>query len=93
MLNNGVYQSTGGQPTVSRGVDLCAAARAAGYAGAVEVRDEAQLEAELSRCLAEDGPHFIRAYVGPGGMADASRPNLTPEQLKDRFRAGLGLGG
>ena len=48
VLDNGAYESTGNQATVSPGVDLCAIAQACGYAQAVEVSSPDALERILS---------------------------------------------
>ncbi|MCX7787884.1 MAG: phosphonopyruvate decarboxylase [Spirochaetes bacterium] len=47
VLDNGTYESTGNQATVSPAVDLCAVAAACGYEQVVEIQDPEELEGVL----------------------------------------------
>jgi phosphonopyruvate decarboxylase len=89
VLDNGVYQSTGGQPTRSGSIDLCGVARAAGYAFAVQIRELAGLKA-LGGTLAQmPGPVFLQLKVEPGGMKEIPRVAPAPEDLTRRIREAL----
>ncbi len=89
VLDNGMHESTGGQPSLSGGVRLDHVAAACGYASAVRVTEPAALEREVRRALAQPGPHLIHALVKPGALEPLGRPTLSPVQVKMRFMAFL----
>jgi thiamine pyrophosphate-dependent acetolactate synthase large subunit-like protein len=86
--DNGVYQITGSQKTLtSHGVDLVAMARGAGLANSAWARDEAHFDALLEGALAGRGPAFIAART------DAAKPAGTterdPVKIRMRFMEGI----
>jgi thiamine pyrophosphate-dependent acetolactate synthase large subunit-like protein len=82
--DDGVYETTGRQPThTSTGTDLAGIARAAGIPKAMMVDDDAGLSAVLDRALAEPGPWFIAAKVVP--EKGVARPPRDPLFFKYRF--------
>jgi thiamine pyrophosphate-dependent acetolactate synthase large subunit-like protein len=82
--DDGVYQTTGGQPThTGTGADLAGIAKAAGIPKAVSVDDEAGFAAVVDRALAEPGPWFIAARVAP--EKSTARPPRDPIFFKYRF--------
>jgi thiamine pyrophosphate-dependent acetolactate synthase large subunit-like protein len=90
LIDNGVYQITGSQPThTSHGTDLVAIAAGAGLANAEWAADEAHFEAWIDRVLAGEGPALI------GVRADDSPPEgvteRDPARIRERFMAGLGV--
>jgi phosphonopyruvate decarboxylase len=90
VLNNGVHDSVGGQPTVAFDVSLTGIAVAAGYSdvkGPLTTHDE--IETAITASLANDGPHFIEVRVRPGSRADLGRPKETPAENKALFVARL----
>lgn len=89
VLDNGTYDSTGGQPTVSPGVDFAATAVACGYRRAARCDDLAGFEAELQRALESDGPALIHMRVAPGSRSPLGRPTVTPPEVAVRFKAFL----
>jgi thiamine pyrophosphate-dependent acetolactate synthase large subunit-like protein len=72
--DNGVYQITGGQPTLtSTTVDLVAIAKGAGLAHSAWAADEAHFESLMDQALAGDGPQFICARTDqqpPAGVTE-----------------------
>lgn len=89
VMDNGAYDSTGGQPTVSPGVDLAAVALACGYRDAATV-DQPDAAAEtLKRQLAAGGPTLLRVLVKPGARKDLGRPRLAPRDGWRRFSSFL----
>lgn len=79
VVDNGVYGSTGDQPTYAgQRTDLAAMARAAGVRRVVCVDTPAQLCAELERA------QVIVARVEPGQVEAPVIP-LAPRQIADRF--------
>lgn len=74
VLNNGVHESVGGQPSAGRLVDFTAMAKACGYA-VVEypVEDAESLTRAVKELLDQDRPGFIDAHIHAG-----LRPDLAP---------------
>jgi phosphonopyruvate decarboxylase len=85
VVDNGVHESTGGQPSLSASADLAAAAIAFGYRLAVDTADPA-LAAEVAAAgLAGEGPVFVRLHIAPGG-AVPPRIGLPFPEMAGRFR-------
>jgi len=89
VFDNGVYGSTGGQLSPSRGVGLAAVAAACGYARAESVDSAAGVESALRGALEADGPSFILVRVN-AEERPAPRIPYAPEEIRDRFRRALG---
>ncbi|KAF4653553.1 hypothetical protein FOZ61_008909 [Perkinsus olseni] len=87
LVNNGMHESVGGQPTAAAGLNLCGIARDAGYPTAIRVRTEEELSAAVSNAVAHlrAGPVFIEVLVKPGVRSDLGRPTTTPQENKDAF--------
>lgn len=90
IMDNGLYQITGGQRTPAAGIaDYVALARAAGLAKSAWAADEEDFDALVDVALAEGGPSFIAARIDdkPGvGTTDRD-----PVQIRERFMHGLGV--
>jgi thiamine pyrophosphate-dependent acetolactate synthase large subunit-like protein len=88
VFDNGAYQITGSQPTLtSSGVDLVAVAKGAGLTQSTWAADEEHFEALIDRALEGKGPVFIGARTDrqpPAGVTerDAAR-------IRIRFMDGL----
>jgi phosphonopyruvate decarboxylase len=89
LLDNGVHDSTGGQPTVSASVDFAAIARACGYRYAASCATLAGFEAAYREAASGAGPALIHLRIAPGSMAKLGRPTVTPPEVAQRFRAFL----
>ncbi|GIL40815.1 phosphonopyruvate decarboxylase [Roseiterribacter gracilis] len=87
LLDNGVHDSTGGQATVSSGVDFAAVALACGYRAAFTTDDEDGFERALRQALTITGPVLLHARMAPGSMAKLGRPTVPPDAVARRFRA------
>ena len=87
VLDNGAYETTGGQRAVSATVALDRVAAGAGYPHVRCVDDEAGLRAAAEALLRADGPAFLRVKVAPG-TADPPPPRIPhpPEEIAARFR-------
>ena len=85
VLDNGAYESTGGQPTTSANVDFAAIAMACGFRLAETVADPRALASTFDRHLASDGPTLLRAVVKTGARKDLGRPKLAPREGWLRF--------
>jgi phosphonopyruvate decarboxylase len=86
LFDNGVHDSTGGQATVSAGVDFARIALACGYSSGATVDDLGGFEASVAECLKAPGPHFIRVRVQPGSIRNLGRPTVSPFDVARRFR-------
>lgn len=89
LLDNGVHDSTGGQATVSAGVDFAAIALACGYRAAWSVDDAAGFEQALRAGLDAAGPTMLHARIRPGSLKALGRPTIPPHEVALRFRAFL----
>jgi len=89
IMDNGLYQITGGQPTPAAGTaDYVALARAAGLTRCAWACDEDDFDNLIDAALGEAGPTFIAVRIDdkPGvGTTDRD-----PAQIRHRFMTGLG---
>jgi thiamine pyrophosphate-dependent acetolactate synthase large subunit-like protein len=90
IMDNGLYQITGGQRTPAAGTaDYVALARAAGLSKCAWAGDEDDFEKLIDAALGEGGPTFIAARIDdqPGvGTTDRD-----PVQIRARFMLGMGV--
>ena len=71
VLDNGVHESVGGQPSVARKIDLTEIAKACGFDTVdYEVCDEATLKNAIAELRATDGPGFIDMKIHAGLRSD-----------------------
>ena len=90
ILDNGTYQITGGQPTLtSRGADIVAIARGAGLAQSAWACDEKDFEARIDIALTADGPWLIA--VRTDDKPPTGQTERNPSRIRDRFMQGLGV--
>jgi phosphonopyruvate decarboxylase len=87
LLDNGLHESTGGQATVSPGVDFCALAAASGYPSVAAIAAPAALAAALAE--RGGGPRFIHVPILPGVPDRLPRPTVTPPEVAARLSAFL----
>ncbi len=85
VLNNGAHDSVGGQPTVAFEVDLCAMARASGYAKTWLAVNEQELDVALAELASTEGPALVEVRVKKGARSDLGRPTMSPQELKGAF--------
>ncbi len=91
VVDNGVYEVTGGQPTpASRRVDFAGLARGAGVRRVYSCETAAEWRAVAAEALSGPGPVLVwlRVEARPGGRAPRSMRSL-PEQV-ERLRQALG---
>lgn len=86
VLDNGVHDSTGGQPTVSSTVRFSELALACNYRSAFACDSLDGFDRAFR--LAQDAPKPALIHVGiaPGSMSKLGRPTVTPEQVARRFK-------
>lgn len=84
VLENGVYEVTGGQPVPGAGTaDLTAMARAAGYRAAYRFDTLDALETGLDAALAATGPTFVALVVEPAGALPRQPGRPTRQALAE----------
>lgn len=83
VLDDGAYAATGGQPTGSEHVDICAVARACGIEAA-EASNRAALSLALEHARGARGPQLIRVRIG-GTVRKLPHYLPDPPMLTDRF--------
>ena len=89
VFNKGAHDSVGGQPTVGLKIDLCAVAKAVGYAVTYSVEAMEELEAKLAEIKNAEGPVLLQICVKKGNRKDLGRPTTTPIQNKEALMAFL----
>lgn len=89
VLDNGVYESTGGQPSASAGVDLCRIAVGAGYRSAATATDREALARLLRQAWARRGPSYVLVPVAVADGSPPPRVPLHPREITRRFRAAV----
>lgn len=94
VLNNGVHDSVGGQPTVAMSISLTEIAKACRYdqvIGPLERKDE--ICSVLENLSNLTGKRFVELRVRPGSRSDLGRPKETPVANKEMFIKSLrGIG-
>ena len=89
VLDNGVHDSTGGQPTVSSSVDFAAVAVACGYRYAGSCNTLEGFASAYRSAAAGPKPALIHARIAPGSMSKLGRPTIAPKDVARRFKAFL----
>jgi len=84
-----VHDSTGGQATVSGGVDFARIALACGYASATSADDLEGFEKAVQAAFANAGPHMVHIRIQPGSLEKLGRPTVSPDAVARRFKAFL----
>jgi thiamine pyrophosphate-dependent acetolactate synthase large subunit-like protein len=90
IMDNGAYQITGGQPTMTaQGADIVGIARASGLAQSAWAADEDAFAELIGRALKEDGPWLIGCRIDTGKPVDTTERD--PSRIRDQFMRGLGV--
>lgn len=84
VLNNGVHESVGGQPSALRGVDVGALAESVGYASSAAVSSEPELTERLQEFRqGREGPVLIEVRIAPGSPDGLPRPSDFHQRARD----------
>ena len=86
VLDNGVHDSTGGQPTVSYVVDFASVALACGYKTGTIVDDIGCFTDACLDAFSSEGPHMIQVKIEPGSITKLGRPKVKPHDIARRFK-------
>jgi thiamine pyrophosphate-dependent acetolactate synthase large subunit-like protein len=90
VMDNGMYQITGAQPTPAAAVsDIVAIATGCGLGQSTWAADEDDFERLIDDALTGEGPTFIAVRIDdkPG----AGTTDRDPVQIRQRFMLGLGV--
>ncbi len=85
ILDNGSYESTGGQPTVSDSIDFKKIALACGYASAKIITSKPSLVKEVKKIEKSKGPSMLIVKINKRSRKDLGRPTITPVENKEIF--------
>lgn len=88
VLDNESHESTGGQPTYSKNVDLAGIASLSGYNRALRVEQQSELEPTWASFLGATGPNFLLIKISKGGTPSPRVPHSTTV-IRDRFASAL----
>jgi sulfopyruvate decarboxylase subunit beta len=100
VLDNGLYEVTGGQATAgagssggngAQGCDFVGMARAAGFATAERFDDAERWQAACGEVLKQPGPTFVQLCVEPVREYQLPAPKPMSERIA-KFQAALALG-
>ncbi len=90
VMDNGIYQITGAQPTPAAAVaDLVAIAIASGLSNSAWAADEEDFERLVDQSLSASGPTLIGVRIDDKPGVGATRRD--PVQIRERFMLGLGV--
>lgn len=87
MFDNGLYESTGGQKTISHRADFVAIAKACGYHHSVKTANLEEFLNALVHCIPMHGPVFIHAMIEKASHAAvAPRVSIPLPAIHERFK-------
>lgn len=90
VLDNGIYQITGAQPTpAAAGADLVAIAIASGLTNSSWAADEEDFERLIDQALSASGPTLIGVRIDDKPGTGTTRRD--PVQLREQFMLGVGV--
>mmetsp|Transcript_48009 Transcript_48009/g.104504 ORF Transcript_48009/g.104504 Transcript_48009/m.104504 type:complete len:435 (+) Transcript_48009:41-1345(+) len=85
LINNGMHDSVGGQPTGAENIDFAAIARACGYRSAARARSESEVCAALAELKEASGPCFLEIAARSGARSNLGRPTTTTHENREAF--------
>ena len=85
ILDNGAYESTGGQATTSNGTDFSSVAAGCGYRKCWRVDNYKLLKQAILEAKKSRGPILIHVKVAIREVLNLPRPDLRPVEVKRRF--------
>ena len=89
ILDNESYDSTGGHPTVSSGLNFPGIATACGYRFAASVSTRQELAELIQDYINKDGPSLVHVRVKKGAEKNLGRPTISPVEIRQRFMSAI----
>ncbi len=90
VIDNGAYDSTGGQPSVSENIDFPAIAHACGYPRTAAAHDPETLKQHMASWQKDPVLTLLHVRVKKGAAENLQRPDLPPHEIKNRFMSFMG---
>jgi phosphonopyruvate decarboxylase len=90
VLNNGVHDSVGAQPTAGFSADFPAIAKASGYRFVSRAETKDEIQAAVREACQSQGPAFIELRIRAGARKDLGRPKSTPKENKINLMQQIG---
>jgi phosphonopyruvate decarboxylase len=90
VINNGSHESVGGQPTAAFQIDLQAIAKACGYAHAICITNDEELQQWLATGLEQNGLQFVEIRTNKKSRPDLGRPKGQPTDWKNDLMKAIG---
>jgi len=91
VLDNEVYASTGGQPTVSKAIKLEQIAQVANYRRVYKSMSSMELKPIFKEMLEKEGPSFLLIKIDRSNEKRIGRVSYSPEEIKDQFMKALNM--
>ena len=85
ILNNGVHDSVGGQPTAGFAIDFPAIASACRYKACIVAQSADEIAGAIHALDRVQGPTLLEIKVNTGSRKDLGRPTTTPAENKSSF--------
>ena len=86
LINNGVHDSVGAQPTGAYALDYEKIALGLGYGTYARAEDAEGIAAAYAECKAnKSGPAFLEIRTKPGARSDLGRPKTSPVENRDAY--------
>ena len=82
LINNGVHDSVGGQPTKGQNLNFSKIAKEFGYRYSYRLKNINEIKDLLKKVLAERGSTFIEIICKPGFSENLCRPSNDPQNSK-----------
>jgi len=90
VMDNGIYQITGAQPTPAASVaDIVGIATASGLPNSTWAADEEDFERLVDEAMSASGPSLIAVRIDDKPGVGTTRRD--PVQIRERFMHGLGV--
>jgi phosphonopyruvate decarboxylase len=93
LFDNRAHESTGGQFTVSGGIDYPLLARAFGYPEISKAASPGILTRETEAWVKTGGLRFVYAPIAAGAPEKLGRPKIKPFEVMERFKQFIRSGG
>jgi phosphonopyruvate decarboxylase len=87
LIDNGIHESTGSQPTATTRTNLGEVALACGYEHVIRATSSSELKEQF--VLPTLGSKFIHFIVRPGSLRNLPRPTISPKDNALRFRENM----
>lgn len=85
LINNGVHDSVGAQPTQGQKLNFSEIAKVFGYKYSYKVNNINEVSSLLSKIISNDGSTFVEIICKPGFSKDLGRPSSNLEKSKIDF--------